>query len=355
MKKEFLKNFISWSSAFVCAFVVINLMCFVYNRDTAGVFRNGGALAFAYQPDTLIINNSEGNGWARVDKNGYLNESAELSDDGYILVLGNSMTNAVQVAPDEKYVSVLNSHLQEKYGDEKVRAYLMARGGADFVELAQGYSAAVTEFPDAKAVVIQIIDGRVSMDSLDGVKEQREYKDSQKPDYILKNKSANLFIRCFVKNYVPIVYFVLEKRLNNFTNPLNGVFIYRKSASDVEYYTVSRDVKSEIAKLTETLNFLNGLDDKKIIILNLPSENIKNNGELSISNDGIDIWEQACLASGVRFVDMTDEWKGLYTDQNKLAFGFSNTSPANGHMNKYGHKAVGERLYKEIFEMSIFQ
>ena len=48
------------------------------------------------------------------------------------------------------------------------------------------------------------------------------------------------------------------------------------------------------------------------------------------------------------FVDLTDDFKGLYEQQHELPYGFANTQVGKGHMNQYGYRVLAERLSKEL-------
>lgn len=375
-----IKNIVSWVSAALGAFVVINIVCFLYNYDPSGCVRDGGAFYTTYQPGRTIINMQEGFGISHVDDNGYLNDSADLCEDGYVLILGNSMTNAVQVNHNQKYASLLNSKFQEKYMDNHVHSYLMARPGSDFAEAAQGVEAAVNEFPQAKAIVIQIVGGMLyyTSPSLEGVYNQRFYDYSQKPSVIISNQSVKGKLKTAVKDYVPVVAFLKHERNGDIKKAFDGAFLYRKSdVNDVTDWTQYKDdeedgvsvelsIDEEIDRLTDlyrdsmqakelidVLDYIKGKTTAQIIILDLASEDIMPNGKISVNTANTDMWKYACYSTDTIFVETKDLFEEMYSDGYKLAYGFSNTMPAYGHLNRLGHQAVAERLYDVLVDNGV--
>lgn len=56
-----------------------------------------------------------------------------------------------------------------------------------------------------------------------------------------------------------------------------------------------------------------------------------------------------CRERGIEFVDLTDTWLDAYA-QHFLPFGFSNTRPFVGHLNRHGHRLFAEAVAARIAE-----
>lgn len=370
MKYNFLKNLISWLVALILAFLAINILCFFYYKDSAGYRRAGGAFSYVYKPGGVIVNLKEGAALTEVDDNGYLNRATDLSSDGYVLVLGNSMTGAIEVPQSDKYVSVLDDKLKALYGDDKTHAYLLSRGGADFAEIAEGVNAALTEFDNAKAVVIQIKYGELNTAAVEQLVNRfddaadvgstdtavRQYTDSDSPAQLAASAGISQKLTNMLKDYFPFAAFVLNERVSALNNksPFEGAFIFRGAAT-YETACEAYDVAETTAILEKTLRNIKTTVNIPVIIINLPYEELTSDGELTVSDDNNIIWKNACDEAGVTYIDMTDSWMQLFDNDKELAFGFSNTSPGSGHMNKAGHKAVGEKLYETLIQYDVFE
>jgi hypothetical protein len=59
-------------------------------------------------------------------------------------------------------------------------------------------------------------------------------------------------------------------------------------------------------------------------------------------------FERFCNEHGITFIDMADDFIAAYDREKIVPYGFSNTLPGEGHLNKYGHKIIAERLSRTI-------
>ena len=58
-----------------------------------------------------------------------------------------------------------------------------------------------------------------------------------------------------------------------------------------------------------------------------------------------------CEEKGICFIDLCPRFIQLYETEHLLPYGFSNTSPGGGHINKVGHRIFAEEVCKAIQEM----
>ena len=80
---------------------------------------------------------------------------------------------------------------------------------------------------------------------------------------------------------------------------------------------------------------------------------IREDGSVYTETDSEKLMEFArlCEERGIRFVDIRPAFIESYETEHKLPYGFSNTSPGNGHMNIHGHSLFAQEVYKAIVEM----
>jgi lysophospholipase L1-like esterase len=62
-------------------------------------------------------------------------------------------------------------------------------------------------------------------------------------------------------------------------------------------------------------------------------------------------FSRLCKEHNITFIDMSDDFIAAYNKEKIVPYGFSNTIPGEGHLNKYGHEIIAERLSKTIDEM----
>ena len=84
------------------SFVLINIICLFYFRDPGGSNRETGAVSYIVERGRYWINFEEGYGVNKADRNGYINDNSNLSDK-YILILGNSQTQGINVFSSQRY------------------------------------------------------------------------------------------------------------------------------------------------------------------------------------------------------------------------------------------------------------
>ena len=86
------------------------------------------------------------------------------------------------------------------------------------------------------------------------------------------------------------------------------------------------------------------------IIMYHPSETLSEDGSVRYKTniDDLKMFAKTCEDLGIIFVDMTPDFERLYEEEHILAHGFINTAVGTGHLNKYGHKAIAERLAEVI-------
>ena len=90
----------------VLAVLILNILCSVYYRRPAVYNRDTHATAVIHRSGGCLVSSTEGRGINYVDASGYFNFDKPLSKDGYILCLGASNLEALQVMQSENYVNV---------------------------------------------------------------------------------------------------------------------------------------------------------------------------------------------------------------------------------------------------------
>lgn len=288
----------------------------------------------------------EGKSISQIDSNGYINPSANLTDSDYILVMGNSQSNGIQVAEDRRYIALLNEKIKTE--NDKVYVYNISRDGQDFCDLVSGFNAAIQEFPDSKAVILQI--GGVNSWSLEKMQncmsQERTFSEEMRGAYLGSHLSKLQKLKHIIKVTCPFPVYVMEKKIPSMNWGFEGSFwqsnkvITSETSDNREEWIVYEEMLDEILK------YLKQNYDREIVILELPSISLNNEGQLEISC-GIrqEIFKEVCENNNVTYVNMQDTYIREYEESNILPYGFSNTNPGYGHLNESGHRMVAETLY----------
>lgn len=335
-------------SACILAFFIVNFFFFFYKVDGEWITRDGGATSGVYKPGAYIINFAEGAGGIRVaDPNGYLNQSADLGET-YVLALGKSHTNAVEVMPNERYVSLLNDKLCQ--AADKVKVYSVARGGAEFPELLKGVKALTEEFPDSTALIIEM-DSIGSVEALRNCLNQRTYnEENDKAEYRMENRTVEGILKGIIKEKLPLVAYFLEVKLEQIDWGFKNAFGIDKRTESIP---MREDLTDDYEKaLNDAFQMLNDIYDGEIIILYHPTVSVDRSGELIINRmDYYDVMKEQCELNHIFLCDVGDAFLSAYQTHRVVPYGFWNTSMGTGHLNIYGHEIIANTLYESYFNI----
>ena len=129
--------------------------------------------------------------------------------------------------------------------------------------------------------------------------------------------------------------------LRCFYNQVDNTVHKNNTSSETPKYT---DDISESLELL--LNKISHSADKygvQIIFLYHSPETAEND---SISEQK-QLWITLCDKNNINFIDMTEDFSNALNN-NEYVYGFLNTLPNFGHLNKTGHKIIAEKISKFI-------
>lgn len=341
------KNLLQWALAAFIAFCVANLLIIPYWRAPGWIARSAGATSAVYHAGTTLINGYEGYGIMNVDSHGYLNPDLPLADS-YVLALGCSHTKAIEVAMDERYTSLLNKELSS--GDpSKLYIYNLAIDGFYYTDIVKGFGAALAEFPNAETVIIEIPSTDLSLELLADSLNSRPFDPAQTGAPLYESQTTVGKLKIAVKEYLPIISLYLSKQFVGIGENEKTPFLYTPTASTEDKYQVSEE--AYVQALEPTLAYLKETYDKEIIIYYHPPVSISDTGVMSINSPITADWFAECCAKyGITFINAKDTFIENYEKDYTVPYGFGNTSPGTGHLNKEGHRISAELLLKTLRE-----
>ena len=333
--KKLIKEVMQWGIAFGIAAMVVSLLCFPYYRQTGWIERTGNATSAIWEPNTVLVNMVEGAGIVRVDENGYLNPMGAVLSEELVLCMGASYTQAKEVMPSESYVGILNEMLAQ---DEKLRVYNVSRDALFFPEMVQGVSAALSEFPQTKVLVLETGNLDFSVEKLQNALEQRPYVEKERGTILIENISARGKVKNAIKDYVPLLG-VMKRQFSLMRG--EGVTEEEGEIAEDEYGDSLRNVFSLMQEEFSG----------QIIILYHPMVTLNENGTMSIDDSVmVDVFAKCCEEYGISFVDVGDDFLEDYENHYHVPYGYSNTTMGTGHINKWGHQVIARALYDAIEE-----
>ena len=310
------------AALFVSVFI-LNVITLAYRNTSLHLSNDTGATDYKALPNFITGNLQEGFAFVKMDEDGFKNQS--VMDNIDILLMGSSHMEALQVFQSENVCSLLN-----EISDDKV--YNIGVSGHTLYRCVDNYENAVNHYCPHKYVIIETDRINLDTDEMRSVINQ----ETVTPD-------TNSGIEYYLIKYVPVTKLIHIQMTE-----------WRKDKSSIQVQETQSVSSSEYIQLLDS--FLGVLSkridcDAKPIIVYHPESVIGEDGELEYSDrNNLEIFQKACERKGILFVDMSDDFNQLYHEKHVLAHGFINTAVGTGHLNKYGHQVIAQRIAKVIKE-----
>ena len=247
-------------------------------------------------------------------------------DEFRILVVGDSSTEGVGVSMDKRYSKVLEKNLEKSFKDRKIRVINGGIAGYTSFSIVRLYKSRLCKYdPDALVIAINNDCSRDSISS----------KDRAIPENLLP---------IFNVLYKSDFYLLLRKMVvTRKVKALDRQFeIDRRKNPDVGKYAVPpEDVRKNYSQLIDIFH----KKGKDVIIVVMPRnyEHWRHSPQLK---EYIKLKEEIAGEKGTKFVNMFEEWKNKYKEQNELFID-------NLHPSEKGNKIIGDRLYELIMEQGL--
>ena len=338
MKNNLLIQILQWVCAVVLAMGIVSVLGFFYYRPIGWLERDKNATSAIWEPSTVLVNCIEGIGITRIDSHGYANPWGKELDQELVLCIGASYVQSKEVMENQKYTALLNEKLSS--GD-KLKVYNLSRDAYMYPEIVAGFSAAVEEFPQTKIAVIDVSSTDYSLEELEGALVQREYSKDQVGDKLYANLSAMEKIKIKIKDYLPITS-ILKHQLSQIQKGTKEDVINKEQVQEISKAEYMAAVDATMKQMKK--NFAG-----KIIILYHPIVLLNEDGTISLKEQKYqELFAEACEQNGIVFVDMGEDFLQAYEEDYILPYGFHNTTMGEGHINKYGHEMIADKLYETI-------
>ena len=329
--------------AAVISLVVLSLVSMVYYNPPIAAEQPDGITNHKYVPDAKWSFMLEGYGNGKTDNIGYNNAYYSDSSNPDIVFVGSSHLEGLQVPQDYNCVYLLNQMFDTDDSSDNNFKCLNIGISAHFFEVtASNYQYIADKFKDAKYIVIEVFDARYSPDVLDGIIKDEFHSPMEKRGFLRETLLKVPYVR------------LLYKKLNETMSANQSV---ANVESDVD---TPSDKKSEISVYTEKMNIVLSeiyeiSAENNIVPIILMHERFFENedGDIILEND-IDYkkaFKECCETNNIKVIDVSSEMVAEYKENYNLSYGFSNSAPGEGYLNKTGHRIVAETVYKHINEM----
>ncbi|PWM99003.1 MAG: hypothetical protein DBX37_05670 [Massilioclostridium sp.] len=333
------KALLSWIVAAILAFLIVNAICFLYERPVGWIDTPNGASLSIRRPGSIIVRGLEGYGITQVDDNGYINPDKPLNDS-YILMMGASHTQGKEIRSELKYSYLVNEMIAED--SEFLSTYNIGCERNFLPTLLGHFKAAISEYPNASCITIEIGDTDYSGDEIREAMEQfdnieassisaEEYFDQA--DLLLKIKNV-------VKEYIPILSLIKNK--------LETAKEYDVQIEATEEST-EFDYKEYQDELYNALLRVRQEYDGPIVFLYHPNIKLNEDGSLEIIRSKTwEIFRETCQRVDIDCVDLGNDFLEEFQKTFQVPYGFHNTTLGSGHLNVTGHRIIADAIMEYI-------
>lgn len=326
---KLIKAMLQWGVAVALAFIIVNFLCFFYERPPGWIDTPNGPSPSGWDPDSILVHGTEGYSVSRVDQNGYLNAPGVLGNS-YILCMGSSHTQGKEISPAKRYTALLNDYYSKQ--DDTLAVYNIGSDGNSLPDLIRHFPAAIQAFPNASVVTIEVFKLDYSAERLENALQQSTYTEkssvqSLKEDLTLKGK-----LKIKIKEAFPLLHLIKSK------------FETAAAEKQSNETAISETTKASDA-LEKAMFLLRSEFGGEILFIYHPTITIETDGSISCNYDSLwPAFQRACSNNDIQIVDMGPTFLHFYATEKKLPYGFPNTVPGSGHLNSNGHALIAEVL-----------
>ena len=332
MRKTIGKQMFQWALGLLAGFLIVNFLCFFYERQPGWLDTPKGPAASVWRPGALIVHGTEGYSVSRADERGFLNPAGTLAER-YVLMMGASHTQGKEVAPSRRYTTLVNDYFCRDSG--LLAACSIASDGHYLPSLIQHFSAALAAYPNAGAITIEIGSTDFSAQELREARRQAVY-DPENGSFAELDPAGRL--KLAVKEGFPLLS-LLKKNLQTLraqaAEETGGLYDYE-------------------TELDAALGLIRSEFDGPIAFVYHPTTEILPDGSLKLGySDSWEVFCRLCEKNGIDVIDTGARFQSLYETERKLPYGFANTAPGQGHLNAPGHRILAEEIISYLEELRV--
>ena len=329
--KYYTRQIAQWILAILAALFIMNLLAFTFYNPCQELLRSQGSTTGFLLPDSKGVYGLEGYCIANIDDNGYVNRNLPRASS-YYLVAGASHTEGLFIPLKYRYSDMLNGMLGY---DNELAVYNIGRSSNYFSVILQHLDGVFIETDSLAYDTKALYDSTI----------QTGYDPSETAGSLLNSMSGRQRLTMKVKQSLPLFrelhkqYLTYEesKREPSSSDILDPAFWEEEYAGDFD------------SALDSLMAFIRSKTDKQVIILYHPAITLNEDGTMQLLTNGAEShYREICAKHDIDFVDMSDRFLKAYEEDGIIPYGFNNTTPGAGHINRAAHRMMAEELYNVL-------
>ena len=329
-----MKKLFTWigkaAVAGVAALMLLCLWCSFYYNVPIHYTNETGATEYKWESGRFFRKGTEGFAFGRTNNDGFNNlRDYTPGEDIDILLMGSSHMEGMNVGPGENTAAVLNRLFAgEKY------TYNIGTSGHTLIYCLSNLDAALDTYAPGSYVVIE--SRTVSFET----GELAELVEGTVPPIPSRTGGLVELLQRF-----PYLRLIYTKYLTD-TARESGIATETPVEPQEDMVRMTALLQSALNTAAESCR-AHGVQP---IIVYDPTVYAADDGSAYTDTDpqALAAFRSACDSAGIRFIDLTESYLALYQQAHKLPYGFANTSPGMGHMNRWGHSLFARAVYETI-------
>lgn len=280
----------------------------------------------------------EGFGHGKTDKLGYNNAYYMDCSNPDIVFVGSSHLEALQVPQEDNCVYLLNEKFdKDTLPHNDFKCLNLGVSAHAFEVSLSNFEYVIDKYKEAKYIVIETSNVEFSPTMLDEIAEAKFHAPEEEKSFIEKMALKVPYFR------------LLYKKINEATAAKKEVVVATNdfNNNDINVYIDKMNViLNKVAKLSAENNI------KPVVLMHQRFWK-DSDGNIITENKEmyINAFKECCENTGIKVIDVTKPMIDRYKTNFDFSYGFSNTSPGEGHLNKTGHRIIAEEVYQSINEM----
>lgn len=323
-------------AALALALAILNGFCFWYYNPAEYDWDEYRATDNIREPGAFTSRAKEGIAWTTIDENGYNNAVVPGEDGVFILMMGSSHTEGLNVMQDETVPSQLQQRLQAAGVDGLV--YNIGISAHNFTRNAANFDRAMVRFSPSGYVVLETQYVKFNKSAIESAMNDEFERFSATEAVISEWISAQPLTR------------TLYRQWQSFSAGIG------EDAETAEEFVITQEMldqyETALTALLVKMRDSARETGAELIIYYHPHLQIQADGmAIADSDEGCRAaFTAACAAVEVPFLDMTDTFLRAYAEEGVLPHGFANTAPGVGHLNPQGNALIAQALCEKILE-----
>ena len=332
-----LKYFIKLAISGILALVILSVFCLFYFNPPMPTPQPEEYSNTKYVENRFWVSFREGFGFGKTNELGYNDEPIRDNSAQRVAIIGSSHTVGLQVRQDKTFSCVTEDLLlSDAVKENDYECMNLGSAGQFFDATVSNVEYLAKSFDNLAYVVLETPTLNYTEDEFEKMLLGEYHVEPQEKTLIYRAAQNIPFLRLLTNQYQSAKE-PLASAPATFTENASGERDY------IGYERGFRSVAEKLSSLAEEYGF-------KLIIVHHGAPTVDAEGSFYSSHDSVslDILERCCNDYGIILLDMCQEFADFAQNGTESAYGFANTRPGIGHLNKNGHRLIAQSLYEII-------